>query len=94
MKKAMIEFNVNINNVIDNAKKPTSEEYATILSIISEIKSNVKKMKLKKTSESCDYDDLSEMNLDSAVESLHSADYDEFDRLVDEAIESMTYYDA
>lgn len=93
MKKAMIEFNVNINNIIDNAKKPTSEEYATILSIISEIKSNVKKMKLKKASESCDYDDLSEMNLDSAVESLHSDDYDEFDRLVDEAIESMTYYD-
>ena len=50
-------------------------------------------MKLKKALESCDYDDLSEMNLDSAVESLHSSDYDEFDRLVDEAIESMTYYD-
>ena len=91
MKKAMIEFNVNINNIIDNAKKPTSEEYATILSIISEIKTNVKKMKLTKASESCDYDDLSKMDLDSVVESLYSSDYDEFDRLVDEAIESTKY---
>lgn len=46
MKKTMIEFNVNINNLIDNAKKPTMDEYNDILPIISEIKSRVSKLKL------------------------------------------------
>lgn len=46
MKKAMIEFNVNINNIIDNAKKPTMDEYNDILPIISEIKSRVSKLKI------------------------------------------------
>lgn len=46
MKKTMIEFNVNINNLIDNAKKPTMDEYNDILPIILEIKSRVSKLKI------------------------------------------------
>ena len=72
MKKAMVEFNVNINNIIDNAKKPTDEEYTEILSIMNEIKSRVNKIKFTKASE--------------------SSDYDEFDMLVDQAIEEARLF--
>lgn len=36
--KTMIEFNININNFVDNKDKPTKEEYDQFLSIISRIK--------------------------------------------------------
>lgn len=49
MKKAMIEFNVNINNIIDNANKPTMDEYNSVLPIISEIKSKVNKIKAEQS---------------------------------------------
>lgn len=39
--KTMIEFNININNFVDNKDKPTKEEYAEFASIITKIKKSI-----------------------------------------------------
>jgi preprotein translocase subunit Sss1 len=37
----MIEFNININNFLDNKDKPTKEEYAEFANIIAKIKKSI-----------------------------------------------------
>lgn len=39
--KTMIEFNININNFLDNKDKPTKEEYAEFANIIAKIKKSI-----------------------------------------------------
>ena len=41
LKKTMIEFNININNFIDNKDKPTKEEYQQFIDIINKIKKSI-----------------------------------------------------
>lgn len=43
--KVMIEFNININNFIDNKKQPTREELSSFGDIISQIKKSVSSIK-------------------------------------------------